>query len=554
MRRFVKIFFVLLFLPAVIVSSGVAGEEKASEKKLLSEEIEAFTSLYSKGFGDRDLKLLIGPAPKDYVNAEGDSWEFKLVSEKDGVFTYAMDTGKKVKEDRELLKKHFQDYIAEFAEVHKGKVRMKDIKITKARAEARLKVYIIAVDHKGRRIEDHGEIDAVYEKRDGSWKLIKHKWAYMDRVIGTKYHFVEAEAMAKVDYKHNDSPNVNQSALSPGIHSGSGVAVGDFNKDGIDDIFMADGVSNLLLKGNSDGTFINVSKEAGIDTSRSGKGVTFADYDNDGNPDIFIVGFEVPNILYRNNGNGTFTDVTANSGVGHKGFGTSACWADIDKDGYLDLYIVNNGDIAKVFPTYPWKSKNAEANILFRNNGNGTFTDITKKSGVGDKGWGLACGFADYNNDGYPDLAVSNDFGEKVLYKNNGNSTFADVTKKSGVDDIGNGMGVGWGDYNNDGLPDLYFSNMYANARWLFDDPDYELPFIGKFFRKSIMARMKNITRGNSLFLNNGDGTFKNVASEAKAWDGEWSWGGIFVDYDADGHQDIFVANGFISGKRKDDL
>ena len=360
--------------------------------------------------------------------------------------------------------------------------------------------------------------------------------------------------MAKVDYKYNERPDVSKSALSPGIHSGSGVAVGDFNRDGIDDIFMADGVSNLLLKGNPDGTFTNVSKEAGIDTSRGGKGVTFADYDNDGYPDIFVVGFEEPNILYHNNGDGTFTDVTAKAGVGHKGFGTSACWADIDRDGNLDLYVVNNGDIKKVFPTYPWKSKNAEPNILYRNNGDGTFTDITKKSGVGDKGWSLACGFADYNNDNYPDLAVANDFGEKVLYRNNGDGTFTDVTKKAGVSNIGYGMGVSWGDYNNDGLLDLYFSNMYSNSRWLFDDPDYELPFIGRFFRSSIMTRMKDTTNGNALFLNNGDGTFKNVSFEAKAWDGEWSWGGIFVDYDADGHQDIYAANGFLSGKRKDDL
>ncbi len=296
-------------------------------------------------------------------------------------------------------------------------------------------------------------------------------------------------------------------------------------------------------------TFKDVTEAAGIHFvhsrgSRSsllpedmGSGAGFADYDNDGDLDLYIVNNPGPlnakitsaspgNVLYRNNGDGTFTDVTAQAGVGDRGYGMGCVWGDYDNDGNVDLYVTNYGP-----------------NVLYRNNGNGTFTDVTAKAGVGDARWSTGAAFGDYDNDGALDLYVPNyveydlnrlkkaeresqQYGrsvpsalnplvfeaqDNVLYRNNGDGTFTDVTAKLGVASHG---GRSWQaiftDFDLDGDLDVYIANDLSP---------------------------------NSLYRNNGDGTFTDVSAESWAADPRGSMGLATGDYDRDGDLDLFVTN-----------
>src|SRR6516165_10452742 len=245
--------------------------------------------------------------------------------------------------------------------------------------------------------------------------------------------------------------------------------------------------------------FVEVSAQAGIHftltsggpekryiiEAKGGGGIAWIDYDNDGFPDLFLVNgstFEQwrkrtspRSALYHNNGDGTFTDVSKGSGLDHTGWGMGVCVGDYDNDGYDDLYITYYG-----------------GNVLYHNNGNGTFTDVTSQAGVRGHGWGMGCAFGDYDNDGFLDLYVANYVGvdinhlpapgsapnctyrgiatfcgprglpggRDVLFHNNGNGTFSDVTEKAGIDPNSYyGLGVAWGDYDKDGWPDIYVAN-----------------------------------------------------------------------------------------------
>jgi hypothetical protein len=263
-------------------------------------------------------------------------------------------------------------------------------------------------------------------------------------------------------------------------------------------------------------------------------GACAADYDNDGQEDLYLTNFG-SNVLYHNNGDGTFSDVTEKAGVGFSSWGSSCAFADIDHDGYLDLFVVNYVDFAinnnkfcgslveglrsychpNVYRGLP--------NVLYRNNGDGTFTDITLAAGVfSHAGKGLGIAFGDYNNDGWSDIYVANDSVANFLYRNLGNSTFSEVGLSAGVavDENGlpkAGMGTDWGDFDNDGLLDIYVTNLNSQT--------------------------------NTLYRNNGGGLFTDVTWQAGLGEPTLpfvGFGTAFLDYDNDGHLDIVVANGHI--------
>ena len=243
-------------------------------------------------------------------------------------------------------------------------------------------------------------------------------------------------------------------------------------------------------------TFTDVTAIAGVGDTGNGIGTAWGDYDCDGDLDLYVVNYGQANILYRNNGDGTFTDVTALAGVGHSAatYG-GALWGDYDGDGHLDLYLTNHG----------------QANVLYRNNGDGTFTDNTATAGVGHTGIGFGTASSDYDGDGDLDLYITNIWSANVLYRNNGNGTFTDVAAAAGVSAAGVGSrGASWGDYDGDGRLDLYVTNSGG---------------------------------ANTLFRNNGDGTFTNVTAAAGVAHGGNSQGAVWGDYDGDGYLDLYVAN-----------
>ena len=252
--------------------------------------------------------------------------------------------------------------------------------------------------------------------------------------------------------------------------------------------------------------FVDISTVAGVADEGLGKGVAFADINNDGLTDLYVSNKGGANRLYLNKGAGRFEDITAKAGTGldYPGFAMGSVFGDYDNDGYMDLYLATGGQYE------------IEANRLFRNLGNGTFEDVTEKAGVGLKAFTYAASFVDYDNDGFLDIYCAN-YGvgaKNVLFRNNGDGTFGDVTDSAGVGDRSwSWMGV-WADVNGDNFADLYV----VNGRYPAGEP-------------------------NKLYINNGNGTFTETSKTAGVDDANWGLGATFADIDNNGTLDLFVSN-----------
>jgi hypothetical protein len=329
-----------------------------------------------------------------------------------------------------------------------------------------------------------------------------------------------------------------------------GVAVIDFDNDGWPDIYAVNGAAlpslekdharfyNRLYRNNHDGTFTDVTEKAGVAGRGYSIGVAVGDFDNDGWDDIYVAGVNA-NVLYRNNGNGTFTDVTRAAGVeghdaaGKKLFAIAAAWLDYDNDGWLDLFVSNYcewapgldpvcGGLAEKFRTYcsPDVYRGQPA-LLYHNNGDGTFTDVSLASGVGKLvGKGMGVAVSDYDDDGNPDIFVANDNARNLLFHNKGNGTFEEVGIPVGVAFNGDGrqisgMGADFRDYDGDGRPDIVMTGLSRETFELFRNLGHS-----RFDDASAASGMLRLSQ---------------------PWSG-WSCG--FVDLDNDGLPDFFAANG----------
>ena len=324
---------------------------------------------------------------------------------------------------------------------------------------------------------------------------------------------------------------------------GPGCAFLDYDNDGWMDIYLVNSgpcdfysppkpLSNALYRNNRDGTFTDVTAKAGVRGNAYGMGVAVGDYDGDGFPDLYVTQYP-RSILYRNNGDGTFTDVTDKAGVGAPGWSSSAVWFDYDNDGRLDLFVCRFGDFSKEKAIFCGnhdtglhyycspKVVKANSSWLFHNNGDGTFTDVSKESGIAaleGRGWG--CVAADINNDGWMDLFVSNDGTENFLLANRGKGKFEEIGLLAGVayNEFGaarSGMGVDAADYNSDGNVDLFVGNI-----------DHE------FY---------------ALYRNMGKETFNDVAMPSGVGAATRmlsGWGLKFFDFDNDGNLDLILSNG----------
>jgi hypothetical protein len=325
---------------------------------------------------------------------------------------------------------------------------------------------------------------------------------------------------------------------------GPGVAFIDYDNDGWPDVFLVNGMdwpghvqkhsTPKLYHNNRDGTFTDVTHKAGLDIEMFGMGVAVGDYDNDGYDDLFVTAYGQSH-LFHNNGNGTFTDVTQKAGLlGPKEFSTSAAWVDYDKDGHLDLVVGNYVQWTQetdLYCTLDGKSKSyctpesykGTPVRLWHNRGNGTFEDVTQKAGLGEptsKTLGVAV--LDYDNDGWPDLLFSNDTQPNKLYRNNGNGTFTEKAVVAGVafseDGVARaGMGVDAGDYDHSGHPSLLITN----------------------FANQMLSLYHN--EGNGLFVDEAPRSEIGRASLLTL-----GFGCFFFDYDLDGWPDVLVANGHI--------
>lgn len=355
--------------------------------------------------------------------------------------------------------------------------------------------------------------------------------------------FEEIAARGGLNFTINSSPTPNRNQIETMV---GGVALIDYDGDGYQDIFFANGAAipslkkegpqykNRLFHNNGDGTFTDVTDKAGVAGDGYDMGVAVGDYDNDGRPDLYVVGV-TKNHLYHNNGNGTFTDVTNIAGVGgamrdgKKMWSVAAAWVDYNNDGLLDLFVsnyvkweVNQDPDCRFAGVRNYCSPllyQPLPNTLYRNNGDGTFTDVSAETGIAQHlGRGMGVAIADYDGDGFVDIFVANDDSPNMLFHNIGGKRFEEVAVSSWVayNPVGktvSGMGADFRDINNDGRPDIWFTAL----------PTEMFP----------------------LFLNRGKGDFEDVTMRSGlGWASQnmSGWSNAIVDLDNDGWKDLFAA------------
>jgi tetratricopeptide (TPR) repeat protein len=346
------------------------------------------------------------------------------------------------------------------------------------------------------------------------------------------------------------------------IYGHNGVSVGDIDNDGHDDLYVcqAAGLPNRLYRNRGDGTFEDITQSAGVGVLENTACALFADLRNSGRQDLIVVRTNGP-LLFLNDGNGKFRQQPKafEFAQSPQGTFTGAALADYDRDGFLDiyfcLYLYYQGTDQYKYPSPYYDAQNGPPNFLMRNTGGGTFVDVTKQAGM-DKNntrYSFCCAWNDYNQDGWPDLYVVNDFGRKSLYRNNGDGTFTDVAAEVRVDDVGAGMSVAWADFDNDGLDDLYVANMWTAA----GERVSAQAMFQKDVSEDVRAHYRKHAMGNSLFLNSGAEKapiFRDATSPSRTGNGGWSWSSDAWDFDHDGHLDLYVMNGMVSGPAHTDL
>lgn len=379
---------------------------------------------------------------------------------------------------------------------------------------------------------------------------------------------VTSEALgANASYRDILLPSIDHfrsrldAAVGIGVYGHNGLAIGDADGDGLEDIYVltAAGLPNILYRAGTDGTFTDVSHESGVDLLDGTSQALFLDLDNDSDQDLFLVTEQKLAVLL-NDGSGRF--LHSEDAIAENTAGTatplSATAADYDLDGLVDLYICSyvfwrggSNSAGTRLPLPYHEAHNGAANILLKNLGAGRFENATTASGLdaNNQRFSFAAAWGDYDGDGYPDLYIANDFGSNNLWRNRGDGTFEETTVDAGVEDVGAGMSVSWEDYDNDGDLDLYVGNMFSAAgQRVTGGDDYKID------DRQLQSVYRRHARGNSLFRNSGDGTFEDVSIESGAWFGRWAWGSDFLDFNLDGHEDIYVQNGFLTNSREHDL
>ena len=343
------------------------------------------------------------------------------------------------------------------------------------------------------------------------------------------------------------------------IYGHNGVSVADIDNDGFDDVYICQpaGLPNRLYRNRGDGTFENITESSGLGILANTACALFADFDNDGWQDVIVVRANGP-LLFINEGGGKFRPRPDAFHFANppQGTFTGAAVADYDRDGWLDvyfcLYSYYHGTGQYRYPSPYHDAENGPPNFLMRNGRDRTFRDVTATSGLNQNNtrYSFCCAWNDYNGDGWPDLYVVNDFGRKNLYRNNGNGTFTDVAREAGVEDVGAGMSVSWLDYDNDGVMDLYGANMWTAA-------GIRVSMQNAFKPESshpVRALYQKHAMGNSLLRDRG-AAFEDTTNAAAVRMGRWSWSSDAFDFDHDGFPDLYVTNGMVSGpSRRPDL
>ena len=377
----------------------------------------------------------------------------------------------------------------------------------------------------------------------GGWTGLPPLLGAADSASETRrIEFVDITDKAGIDFRHINAATGQKylvETMAPGC------AFLDYDGDGYLDIYLVNGAplpgyqsevrpANALYKNNRDGTFSNVTSEAGVEGSGYGMGAAVGDYNNDGFPDLYLTNYG-SSLLYRNNGDGTFTETAEAAGVNNSAWGAGTAFFDYDNDGRLDLYVANYVDfrlennvfcgVRSKYRSYCHPDEfSGVPDVLYRNNGDGTFSDVGERAGIADpagKGSGVVA--ADFNQDGYQDIYVANDAAPNFLYINRGDGTFEEIGTLAGAayssdGKAQSGMGAAVGDYDGDGYTDILATNLSNEGHTLYRREGADLFFSDVTFPSGV---------GRPSLLLTG-------------------WGAGFFDYDNDGDEDVLVANGHV--------
>ena len=437
------------------------------------------------------------------------------------------------------------------------------------RVRATVRYDLVSERKDGRREERVGSWETEWSLSEAvKWKATKWEAAEETLAIARGPGFVDVTAAALggtesykaqmlrgVDYWRS----VLDGACGIDVYSNNGVAAGDFDNDGFDDLYVCQpaGLPNRLYRNRGDGTFEDVTEKAGVAVLDNTACALFADFRNCGLQDLLVVCGSGP-LLFVNQGDGTFVQRrdAFKFAKAPQGTFTHAALADYDRDGRLDIYFCTYqyylGLDQYHYPVPYFDARNGPPNCLLHNEGDGTFVERTVEAGLGadNDRYSFACAWGDANSNGLPDLCVANDFGSTQLYRNNGDGTFKVASAEAHVEDVGAGMSACWADVNNDGHQDIYITSMWeASGQRVSGQAQFHARAPEK-----IRELYQRHARGNALYRNQGDGTFRNVGRAAGTEMGRWSWSADFWDFDHDGFQDLYVTNGYITAEERMDL
>lgn len=482
-------------------------------------------------------------------------------------------------DDSESFGRALAGYFAGFDYVYEAFFKVKqyvDDELFRNRISAKVKLDLRARRKDGGIHQEFLVWKCSFVRRDAGWKIDRMFLLSREQMSAARPMFTEitsAAGLAITEPPELSIPGVgnvgfgSEPGLQNRIYDYGGICLYDVDGDDDLDVFMPNAFGGAALFLNDGGKFVEDGARHGLRGAANGsdigsRGAVFGDVDNDGDPDLYVcrAPFHHPgmkpgtNAFYHNKGDAMFELATESSGLGCDAPSMSAVFLDYDLDGDLDLYVANYGPRRNDVPHHPFNSDNGFANVLFRNEGDRKFIDVTAEAGLaGDTYWSFAVSACDQNKDRYPDLYVANDFGPNQFYRNNGDGTFSDIAEECGIVDIGNGMGVAFVDSNNDLIWDIYVSNMQSGT--------------GRRVLESAATRtdartydaLWKLTLGNSHFEGQAtaDGKaahrFQGRAADLGTADCGWAWHADFNDFDADGDRDLLVMNGYFTGEEKKD-
>lgn len=474
--------------------------------------------------------------------------------------------------NRDAFLEEFRSSLAAASEVLVAEFKVADLEITSAsplRITTQVRFTMVGSGARLHRLQRTGLWQMEWEQGLDR-RLVANTWRALSEIqsLSNQPIFVDVTSTALKDVDSFRTQllrgtdywrTVLDAATGIDVYGNDGIAAGDYDNDGFDDLYICQpsGLPNRLYHNRGDGTFEDVTDAAGVGILDNTPCALFADVNNDGHQDLLVVTANGP-LLFLNQRNGKFKLKPGAFQFAHspQGTFTGAAFGDYDRDGRLDvyfcLYSYYKGIEQYHFPVPYYDARNGPPNFLFQNEGDATFRDVTAETGLNQNNdrFSFDCTWCDFDNDGWPDLYVVNDFGRKNLYHNNRNGTFTDIAEEAGVVDVGPGMSSCWFDFDNDGHLDLYVSDMWeASGMRLTSQRDFleRMPADAR-------ALFRHHAKGNSLYRNLGNGRFEDLSGAAGIEKAGWSWSCHAWDFGHDGRSHIYVANGMITGPASDDL